>query len=398
MFLRNRKKQSNSGMLKVAWMASAFVGRNASGTAQTAKKIVEHLIINESHRISVVLILKNENELKWILQDKVLCKASTVLLPNVYGRLLRSSRQYYKYAIKNNSEIFDVLHFSVARLYPFYWVFPAKNFFCTFHAGGEITVPQDKFVFSRKIYNIIMQLQWKKLEKIFVDSEFGIKEIVKYYKIPRNKLTLIHLGTDHLWKIKAKKIQMDESKLNIVIVGRWQRYKNVHSILRGYIDLDDSLKDRLHLFLIGKPIKGGENLVQPLINQIDPKNLTVFDYLTDSELKFVYQNAHLVIHPSINEGFGLPAFEAYSEGAPIAVHSGLPADYYLSSDSQVFALDMTNRSQVEKLLLRVDEFRKVDSLKRRKFLVSSNITWNQISKQYVNCYLSVENDQTNRDR
>lgn len=128
-------------------------------------------------------------------------------------------------------------------------------------------------------------------------------------------------------------------------------------------------------------------MIQPLINQIDPNNLTAIDYLTDSELKFIYQNVQLVIHPSINEGFGLPAFEAFAEGAPIAVHSGLPADYYLRGNSQVVALDMTNQSQIKNLLLNVDKFRNEGHVKRRKFLINSNMSWDLICKQYVNYYI-----------
>lgn len=387
MILPDKKNISNRNRLKVAWLASGFVGRNASGTAQTARKIVEYLIIKEHHRILVVLILKNKDELKLVLEDEILSKASTVLLPKVSGQFLKSSRQFYKYAFNKNSETFDILHFSVARLYPFYWKFPARKFFCTFHAGGEITVPQDNFVLSRKIYNIIVKFQWKKLDQIFADSEFGIREIEGCYKIPRARISLVHLGADHLWKIKPKKIQIDKSKLNIAIIGRWQKYKNVHSILKAYTDLDKSSRDRLHLFLIGKQIKGGGNLIQPLINQIDPNNLTAIDYLTDSELKFIYQNVQLVIHPSINEGFGLPAFEAFAEGAPIAVHSGLPADYYLRGNSQVVALDMTNQSQIKNLLLNVDKFRNEGHVKRRKFLINSNMSWDLICKQYVNYYI-----------
>lgn len=373
--------------IRVAWLASAFVGRNASGTAQTARKIVEYLISNESNRITVVLILKNQTELKLVLLDKVLCQATTVMLPEVKGKFLRSSRQFYKYAFKNNSEKFDILHFSVARLYPFYWKFPARQFYCTFHAGGEITVPQDNFVFSRKMYNFIVKLQWRNLDRIFADSEFGINEIEKFYNIPRERITLVHLGADHLWNIKPKKIQLNKSKVNIAIIGRWQKYKNVHSILKSYLELDALTKKRLHLFLIGKQLKSGINLVQPLLDQIDLKCITVFEYLTDSELKFLYQNVMLVIHPSINEGFGLPAFEAFGEGASIAVHSGLPAAHYLSSKSQVTTLDMTSTDQIKDLLTNFDQFSRSNIKERRKFLIQNNMTWNLICSQYVDYYL-----------
>jgi glycosyltransferase involved in cell wall biosynthesis len=251
MYSQEGNNRSNK-KIKVAWLASGFVGRNASGTAQTAKKIVEYLILNESNRVTVVLILKNETELKLVLADKILCKATKLMLPEVKGKFLKSSRQFYKYAFKNNSEKFDILHFSVARLYPFYWKFPARRFYCTFHAGGEFTVPSDNFVFSRKVYNFIAKRQWAKLDRIFADSEFGIKEIIEYYNIPRERINLVHLGADHLWDIKPKRIHLDKSKVNIAIIGRWQKYKNVHSILKSYLELNAPTKKNLHLFLIGK--------------------------------------------------------------------------------------------------------------------------------------------------
>jgi glycosyltransferase involved in cell wall biosynthesis len=154
------------------------------------------------------------------------------------------------------------------------------------------------------------------------------------------------------------------------------------------LELDAPTKKYLHLFLIGKQIKSGINLVQPLLDQIDSKCITIFEYLTDSELKFIYQNVQLVIHPSINEGFGLPAFEAFGEGAPIAVHMGLPASQYLASKSQVTTLDMTNTDQVKNLLANVDQFSRSNVNERRKFLIQNNMTWELICAQYVNYYLS----------
>lgn len=382
------EKQYEDKKLKVAWFASAFVGRRASGTAQTALKIVEHLLLHESNKIEVILILKNETELGLVQQDKVLSMASKVMLPKVYGNIFKSSRQFYKYSLMKNSTQIDILHFSVARLYPFYWIFPAKKFFCTFHAGGEITVPQDNFVTTRLIYNIITKLQWRKLDRIFADSEFGINEIEKHYKIPRQRISLVHLGTDHLWDIVVSKIYIDKSKINIAVIGRWQNYKNVHSALKAFIAMDDMFKEKFHIYLIGKSNQAGASLVKKLIDQISSNLITCFDYLPDSELKYLYQNVNLVIHPSVNEGFGLPAFEAFGEGAPIAIHSGLPADYYLGDQPQVTAIDMTNLDQIIDLLSKVSTFERIDASLCRKFLESNCMTWDQICRQYVDYYLN----------
>jgi glycosyltransferase involved in cell wall biosynthesis len=373
--------------IKVAWFASAFVGRTASGTAQTARKIVEYALLNESKRIDIVLIAKNNYEVELIKKEAVLSQASIILLPKVKGKFFNSSRQFYKYIFKNKDEYVDVLHFSAARLYPFYWKFPAKKIFCTFHAGGEFSVPQDKFVLSRFIYNFIVKTQWKKLDKIFADSEFGLLEIVKFYGIPRSKIDIIFLGADHLWNLEASKIRLNRSKINIAVIGRWQHYKNVHSVLEAFLNLEKPFADMFHIYLIGKQNLPGQLKIQKLVDQISPEQISLFNYLDDAELKYLYQTAQLVIHPSINEGFGLPAFEAFGEGAPIAVHNDLPADDYLNGQFQVHVLNMSDLDLVTALLRSSIDFKRASVNDRRDFLTKNFMTWDQMCKRYLLTYL-----------
>ncbi len=373
--------------IKVAWFASAFVGRTASGTAQTARKIIEYVLLNEAKKIEIVLIAKNNYEIDLIKNEPNLSQASIILLPKVKGKFLRSSSQFYKYIFKNKKESLDVLHFSAARLYPFYWKFPAKKIFCTFHAGGEFSVPQDKFVLSRFIYNFIAKTQWRKLDKIFADSEFGLLEIVKFYGIPRSKVDVIFLGTDHFWNLEASRIPINKTKINIAVIGRWQHYKNIHSVLEGFLNLDKAFANMFHIYLVGKQNLLGELKIQKFVDQISPEQMTLFNYLDDAELKFLYQNVQLVIHPSINEGFGLPAFEAFGEGAPIAVHNDLPAAYYLNSQSQVHVINMSDVDSISALIIKSVDFKRANVNQRRSFLSKNFMTWDQMCKQYVYTYL-----------
>ena len=135
--------------ITLAYLASGLVGRNASGTAQTARKILEYIILAKDKKFEVTLLLKNQNEKDKILKDSVLSQCSLVILPDVRGNYLRSSRQYYKYCRLNKRVVFDIMYFSVPRIYPFYWIFPAKYFVCTFHAAGDITVPTKNFNLSK---------------------------------------------------------------------------------------------------------------------------------------------------------------------------------------------------------------------------------------------------------
>jgi len=333
--------------IRVAWFASAFVGRTASGTAQTARKIVEYVLLNESIRINLILIVKDEHEMNLINKDTILSQASLILLPRVKGKFLKSSRQFYKYILANNAADIDILHFSVARLYPFYWKFPAKKFFCTFHAGGEFSVPQEQFILSRFLYNLIAKVQWKKLDRVFADSEFGLLEIEKFYRIPRAKIDIIFLGSDHLWNLTPLEIHLNSSKINLVIIGRWQYYKNIHSILQAFLNLDKHTADKFHIYLVGKQNLPGKLKIQKIISQIPSEQLTLFNYLEDAHLKYLYK---------------------YSQ-------------------SGVYVVDMEDIDSITKLLKNYVKYQRSSADKRRNYLIKNHMTWEQMCKHYVHAYL-----------
>jgi glycosyltransferase involved in cell wall biosynthesis len=364
-------------MIKVAWFASGFVGRSASGTAQTARKIVEYLVSNANDVVEVTLLLKNLDELELVQKDKTLASCKWTILPSVKGKFLKSSRQYYKYAFQSKNMKFDVLHFSVPRLYPFFWKFPAKRFVCTFHAGGEITVPTDAFVLSRVIYNFLMKWQWRKLDAIYADSDFGVTEITKAYNIPNKYITKIYLGADNMWNTLPTELNdFDRSRPTILIIGRWQKYKNIHSVLYAIHESNNELIKSCKIIVLGKSEQLGNSLVNAAVQLFKKDQLKLVNYATEPELKFLYNNVQLVIHPSINEGFGIPAFEAFAEGAVLIVHEGTPADEYLSKYDGVLSGDMRDKEKIQNLIINGLKLTKQNQSIRQKYLNDMGMTWN----------------------
>jgi len=374
-------------MIKIAFFASAFINRNAAGTAQVMRKMVEYLLVHETKRFDTYLIGRNIDEINQIQDDPILSKASIVSLPNVKGRFLRTSRQYYKYSLFNRTESFDILFISVARVFPFYWIFPSKKIHCLFYAGGEITAPTDRFILSRSIYNFTMKAQWRHLDAIFAISNFGQKEICTSYKIPLSKITVIPIGADHLWNLEAKEIQIISDVFNLVVVGRWQLYKNVHSVLLAIAHSKRVEFKRIHITLLGKSEKTGFQLVADALLRIPKEKVTKLEYITDSELKYLYSSANLVIHPSINEGFGLPAFEAYGEGVPILIHEGTPAAENLLGDPAVLITNMLDLKKIEEKIVESLSLEYQSKDIRREHLVAKSMTWDQMCRSYVDYFI-----------
>jgi glycosyltransferase involved in cell wall biosynthesis len=373
--------------IRVAWFASAFVGRTASGTAQTARKLVIHLLQDFSDEVEVILLTKNEYEVELLKKDKCFNRAQIMEMPNVVGKWMKSSRQFYKFCLINRSVEINILHYSVPRVYPFFWLFPAKKIVCTFHAGGDVTVPRDFFTASREIYNFIVKKQWRNFDAIVADSTFASNEISQAYRIPKEFITTIYLGADNLWGVVEEDFERD---LNLVLVmGRWQYYKNLHTVINAFKKFEVLHNKGLRLKVIGKSGFINKDLREEALNGFPKNQIELIEYLSDEELAKEYRKATVVFHPSINEGFGLPAFEAFGEGARLVVHKGTPADEILSSQIGVSSNNLLDEQKV------IESYRTIltqgfgDIKNRRNFIKSIDATWMQVAAKYVSLYKEV---------
>lgn len=378
-------------LISIAFMAAGLVGKKASGPAQVTRKIIENLTVNYSRNFEITLIINHDGDKELIENDDVLKKCKILKLPEVKGSRFKSSRQFYKFILKNKEVYFDFIHFAVPRVYPFFWKFPAKKFICVFHGGGDVIIHGDKFVLSTYIYNLVMKRSWKYLDVIIADSFIGKKEIIENYKIPGKKIQIIHLGSDHLWQFATNiSSELVTAHHHILIMGRWQKYKNVHSIIHAIKNSNDSRIKNSFVTVIGKSNYKKHNLVAPIILDFPKNRIKFLDYMPDANLKQLYGSVDVVVHPSINEGFGLPAFEAFSEGAKIIVHSGTPASNYLSSFSGVFSGDLLNSQVINELLVASLGDIVIEIEARKNFLVNNQMTWKAMVDNYVKIYSSTK--------
>jgi len=90
--------------------------------------------------------------------------------------------------------------------------------------------------------------------------------------------------------------------------------------------MPELVKHGFSLLIVGAQGWGKSGIHDPLESEKKVKDRIAFSgFITDSELITIYNHARLLVIPSINEGFGLPALEAMLCGCPVvaADHSGL---------------------------------------------------------------------------
>jgi glycosyltransferase involved in cell wall biosynthesis len=373
--------------IRIGWFAHTLVGREASGTGTVARNIAKTLIEKNRSEIETTLISKNSETRNLLLRDEVFSKINIVDLEPVRGSRLKFSRQYF-FASRNkklSDTNLDFLIFTVPRFFPYFWKFPSKKFICIFHAAGDITVKPDFFAVSRVIYNFIARNQWKKLSGIIAVSDRAKKEISLHYHIPEEYISVMLPGADHLWDVKEKfprNLTFSEHEKIILIMGRWQEFKNMHSMLNSIVNNLEFYKSFKFVFL-GKSNSVKSNFLKQDFSKLPRTMFISYDFLDDSELAWLYRNSYLVVHPSVNEGFGLPAFEAFAEGCRLLVHEGTPAADYLKKFDNVTVANLSDSSSILRAITSAVNSNTIPADKARRYLNSINAEWGLAANSFL---------------
>ena len=154
----------------------------------------------------------------------------------------------------------------------------------------------------------------RKAEHIFTVSNFSKSEIVKWCAAPPEKISVTYLGSEHFSNLETDAsalLRFGISGRYVLAVGSQNPNKNFQRTAQAV--------SRLSKKGIGVVIAGGSDsrIFQRSLDL--PAGVRVLGYVSDAELKALYQNAACFVFASLYEGFGLPPLEAISSGCPVVV-------------------------------------------------------------------------------
>ncbi len=165
----------------------------------------------------------------------------------------------------------------------------------------------------------------KHSKKIISVSENTRKDIIKHYKTPEEKITVIHNGFNQSSATDTPKEFKTPTAPYLLYVGTLQPRKNVAKLIESFSILKKVHSD-LKLYIVGK--KGW--LYDEIFERVKELRLqddVVFTgYVSENEKNTLYKHAQALVLPSLYEGFGNPPLEAMHAGCPVIVsnNSSLP--------------------------------------------------------------------------
>ncbi len=193
----------------------------------------------------------------------------------------------------------------------------------TIHDAGVAATPEQYSPLFRGCYTVVYSVLGQSCKAVITVSNFSQQELHKYFSIPLEKLVVIPPGCDHLLTVLPnldilERFGLEPGKF-ILGVSSQSPIKNFAGLVRAWRHLD---RRGLKLAIAGKTndrVFGHEATV--LDTQV-----ACMGYVSDGELRTLYENASAFVYPSFYEGFGIPPLEAMTCGCPVVVarSSALP--------------------------------------------------------------------------
>jgi len=208
---------------------------------------------------------------------------------------------------------------------PNYYLFPFHGSkIVTIHDLSHIRFPQ--FHPKDRIQYLTKELEksLKRANHIITVSEFSKREILEYFKLPEEKVSVTPEAAGDQFKprdeVETQNV-LNKYNLNfnqyLLSVSTFEPRKNLSRLIDAYASLPESLKKQYPLILVGASGWENKQIHLKIKKLISKENIKCLHYVSDLDLPFLYSGARAFAYPSLYEGFGLQVLEAMSSGIPV---------------------------------------------------------------------------------
>ena len=226
----------------------------------------------------------------------------------------------------------DVFFFPA--VYSYFPVFNRAKIVVTVHDviadhHPELIFPNAK---SKFFWKLKQNAAIRQANLIATVSEYSKRQIVEYFKLPESRLRVISeaarplfkvLPADDAFRSALDRYGLKEGEKFLLAVGGISPHKNLAALIDAFEKICAVQTSEIKLVLVGDykddPFFSAYPALKKQVAERGLEGKVVFTgFIPDDDLAFLYNAAALLVFPSLEEGFGLPAIEAMSCGTPVA--------------------------------------------------------------------------------
>ncbi|HUB93395.1 MAG TPA: glycosyltransferase family 1 protein [Verrucomicrobiae bacterium] len=241
------------------------------------------------------------------------------------------------------------------------------------------------FWVKQQVYKWVNKRAAHKSAAIITPTQYVKEDIIDYTHISPDKVTVTLEAADPI-KEKPVPVPAVQSKQYIMYLGRPTPHKNLERLIEAFAIMQKTRPD-LFLVLVGKKDANYQRH-EAKVKAEGISNVIFTDFVSDGQLRWLYEHCLVYAHPSLSEGFSLTGLEAQIHGAPVVSSNAtcLPEVY---GDSVVYF----NPLDVKDIAMRIGEV--VDDPLIREDLTekgtrnAARFSWKRMAKQTLDVYSQV---------
>lgn len=189
-----------------------------------------------------------------------------------------------------------------------------------FHVAG-------KYEWKRMLYGrVVARRLAQRQDQIIAVSQNTANDVVGFFKLPVEKVTVIHNGLDHarfLPDSTAAEKEFVRERYNLrqpffLYVARLEHPgKNHVRLIEAFNRFKAGTGSDWQLVFGGSDWHGAEAIHTAIGQSPFRRDIRCLGFVPDDALPKLYRAASVFVHPSLFEGFGFPPLEAMACGCPV---------------------------------------------------------------------------------
>lgn len=241
------------------------------------------------------------------------------------------------------------------------------------------------FRFKQRVYHYVNFIAARKSRAIITPSEFVKDDVAKFARINSRKITVTYEAGDSV-DANPEPVAEVVDKQFLMYLGRPTPHKNLLRLVSAFVELKQKHPELL-LVLAGKTDANYRRIAREVRKQGIP-DVIFTDYISDGQLRWLYENCAAYVFPSLSEGFGLPALEAMASGAPVVSSNAtcLP-EIYGDAAHYFDPRDVEDMTKAINQVLTKPELRKELIAKGKKQV--AKYSWQRMAEQTLDVYKQV---------
>lgn len=224
---------------------------------------------------------------------------------------------------------------------------------------------------------------------IMTCSVFSKKEIVEKLKVPDEKVSVVYWGTsidkfyiEDNFIVQKKLEQLGIRDEYFVSISCANPRKNIRTLLKAFKKFLSYQPKHKLVLVWGSPPK---DILYEYNNEITNKQIIFLDYVSDEELRILYNGASVTFFPTRAEGFGFPILESFACGTPIMTCRNTCLEE-IGQDVAIYVGEDNIDEMCDVMRMFEDNEYDMDEFKQKSQLLIKKFSWDNTAKNYIDFY------------